>query len=424
LDNATQWGFLGLSQDELLNLAILENIQLGGSMNSLDDAGTYFDLAPHKVTGLGTYYFFCTRNNNFSNRSQKAKIIVLQAPSTVQAIGSQGGVIGMTLEDRWYGTMSNANQILAESDYSVMIPPYTLNSLQQVAAQVWASNNGQVGMPQAASDVLFLGPDSLYSNVQLAPVNMTPVAGSRRQNTLANVLATLNVLNASTVYYLITCPSFQAWYQAQATSGNGVPEVTVIFSTSAGVLAQFTIGFNVNYQVEGYWTDMSIQQVLDVESGSVWVSLVIAGVTYSGLAERIEDTGQPIWVRMPVSVSMSYGDVYHWPNTPEAVQCVMTGSGSTGCNLLRTPLPSSIQNGQVVFAVSGSTTAPASGYYQMSQGSNVAMIVAVSLSCFLVALATIGAALYFRKRPEKWQATRAWLPKKYKALKRSLASSV
>ena len=57
-------------------------------------------------------------------------------------------------------------------------------------------------------------------------------------------------------------------------------------------------------------------------------------------------------------------------------------------------------------------------------GSNVALIVAVSIVCFLFAISLVGAAIYFRKRPEKWEAVRAWGPRKYKAIRRSLASSV
>jgi len=36
----------------------------------------YFDLGPRQATGVGTYNYMCTRNNNFSNRSQKGKIII------------------------------------------------------------------------------------------------------------------------------------------------------------------------------------------------------------------------------------------------------------------------------------------------------------------------------------------------------------
>ncbi len=65
-------------------------------MSELDDAGTYFDLGPRKVTERGTYYYMCTRNNNFSNRSQKGKIIVQDNALSTARIGAVGGMI--TLE--------------------------------------------------------------------------------------------------------------------------------------------------------------------------------------------------------------------------------------------------------------------------------------------------------------------------------------
>eukprot|EP00794_Sanderia_malayensis_P009192 gene9192-10166_t len=64
--------FLGLGMEDTKKLAF---IQLGAG-DELDNAGTYFDLGPRKVTSAGVYYYMCTRNNNFSNRSQKGKIIV------------------------------------------------------------------------------------------------------------------------------------------------------------------------------------------------------------------------------------------------------------------------------------------------------------------------------------------------------------
>ena len=68
-------------------------VQLGGEMSELDDAGTYYDLGPRMVTQVGTYYFMCTRNNNFSNRSQKGKIIVQANPLALNRIGWSGGSV-------------------------------------------------------------------------------------------------------------------------------------------------------------------------------------------------------------------------------------------------------------------------------------------------------------------------------------------
>lgn len=60
-------------------------------MSELDDAGTYFDLGPKKVTGSGTYHYMSTRNNNFSNRSQKGRIIISNIERISRMIGRNGG---------------------------------------------------------------------------------------------------------------------------------------------------------------------------------------------------------------------------------------------------------------------------------------------------------------------------------------------
>jgi len=58
-------------------LAILKDINTnGGELSELDDSSTYasFDLMQFKTVGLWNYV--CTRNNNFSNRSQKGVLEV------------------------------------------------------------------------------------------------------------------------------------------------------------------------------------------------------------------------------------------------------------------------------------------------------------------------------------------------------------
>nr|XP_039260203.1 protein DD3-3-like [Styela clava] len=43
---------------------------------TLNDADAYFDFGAAKMSEAGVYHYFCTRNNNFSNRSQKGTIVV------------------------------------------------------------------------------------------------------------------------------------------------------------------------------------------------------------------------------------------------------------------------------------------------------------------------------------------------------------
>lgn len=67
------------------------SVQNGGEMSELDDAGTYFDLGPRKVTSRAVYRYLSTRNNNFTNRSQKGKIVVAENSMTSARIGFNGG---------------------------------------------------------------------------------------------------------------------------------------------------------------------------------------------------------------------------------------------------------------------------------------------------------------------------------------------
>ncbi|XP_001628323.2 protein DD3-3 [Nematostella vectensis] len=85
--------FLGLERDDLTSLATLNTAQFRGEMSELDDAGTYFDLGPRKVTGTGTYHYMCSRNNNFSNRSQKGRIVIGDSAVYGKKIGVMGGAI-------------------------------------------------------------------------------------------------------------------------------------------------------------------------------------------------------------------------------------------------------------------------------------------------------------------------------------------
>lgn len=62
-------------------------------MEELNDAGTYFDLGPRKITSSGIVNYMCTRNNNFSNRDQKGQIVVVDYQFTDQNIGREGGSI-------------------------------------------------------------------------------------------------------------------------------------------------------------------------------------------------------------------------------------------------------------------------------------------------------------------------------------------
>lgn len=162
--NSDEWGrnyptlldktnFLGLDRNSLHNLALLDKSQFGGEMSELDDAGTYFDLGPKKVTGTGTFFYMSTRNNNFSNRSQKGRIIVTDIEMIVKMIGRLGG--SLKFADGQHVTFS----------------PETLPRLQPITVQLLSADQGdkmikekggRMGVGHGyASDFLTVNPHSL-----------------------------------------------------------------------------------------------------------------------------------------------------------------------------------------------------------------------------------------------------------------------
>jgi len=62
-------------------------------MTQFDDAGTYFDLGPKQMPQAGIFHYMCTRNNAFSNRSQKGKLVVSAVSLNTNAIGVNGGTV-------------------------------------------------------------------------------------------------------------------------------------------------------------------------------------------------------------------------------------------------------------------------------------------------------------------------------------------
>jgi len=88
--------FLGFGYQDLKSLAVFSNTQFGGDLDQGDDAGTYFDLGPRPVTMNGIFHYACSRNNDFSNRDQKATIIVSAEAAQFQTLGRAGGVLSAT----------------------------------------------------------------------------------------------------------------------------------------------------------------------------------------------------------------------------------------------------------------------------------------------------------------------------------------
>lgn len=423
LDNVTRDGFLGLSFQQLLNLATLENVQLGGEMSELDDAGTYYDLQPHRVTGPGTYYYMCTRNNNFSNRSQKGKIIVREAPETTAPIGSQGGSISMSTEDTFSGS-SEDEDVIDSSNFATSVPPKAFPSLRHVGMSVIATSGRRKGLSEAGSDILQITPTDLVTIVQHPEMNLHP-SNSRRESQVVrdDIRVQLQLESASQLYFRLSSLGFEPWVRQRIEQTGSLPEIQVEFKTSQETHGIVETTFNNQFEVEGRW-NFDVEKSLDaIESGKMWVSLWLSSDTeYTGLAASDPDSGRPITVRLPVTTAVSYGNVYYIPDTPNGRACVYEG---TRCNQVRRKVSgASIRNGRAVFQVGGSARQPVGGFYQVSAGSDVPLIVSVTVACTIIALAAVGSAIYFRKHPDKWQRIRNWGPNKYRLFKLSIADTI
>jgi len=82
-----------------MRMALLDSPQKGGETSELDDAGTYFDGGIHQFrrttdSSTAVYHYMSTRNNNFSNRSQKGSITVLGLPRAAAAGAVAATVVG------------------------------------------------------------------------------------------------------------------------------------------------------------------------------------------------------------------------------------------------------------------------------------------------------------------------------------------
>lgn len=419
LDNVTRDGFLGMNRTVLEFLATLNNHQLGGEMSELDDSATYYDLGVQKVSGVGTWSYLCTRNNNFSNRSQKGKIKVSKAPESGKLIDQNGGAIGMMVDEAFRGVATNEDQMVAMSDFAIVIPPKSLNALFNVQAKVFTSEEG-VGMSSAASEVMWVGPQNLASQPVFNTINLGFVGDSRKRaaDQLVDLQAKIAVYNSTTVAFKITatnmaketCVSPQVQFETEA---NGL-ETTI---------KNLTVGFNKD--IIGLWLDMTPQLVVAAERGELWMSLWCESDQYKAQASKDDESGKPIIIRMPVSVTADYGKVYYWPDTETGKKCVLSAGDKSGCNHIRSSVDDVQFSGSTAqFEVGKSATAPAGGFYQVGAGNDLPIIVGVTVACLLIALVAVGSAVYFRKHPAKWEEFKGYGPKKIKDVKRSWASAV
>lgn len=219
-----QADFLGFSKQLLRQLATLEStgapsVNLGGNQRELDDASTYFDLGPQKVTKSGIYHYMCTRNNNFSNRDQKAKIVVKDSAAAAAMIGWNGGIV----------------QIPAAL---VSVPQGTLTTLNSISVE--SIDRSQ--LPDGAGGVA--SPVSEY--IIISPTDIPVVDGNSFQLTLAYDISPISILTVyradsldSPYEKVTTFTSLSGRFTMDANSGG----VYVVSSKpNAGAIAGIVIG--------------------------------------------------------------------------------------------------------------------------------------------------------------------------------------
>ncbi|XP_055882280.1 protein DD3-3-like isoform X2 [Biomphalaria glabrata] len=148
--------FLGWSKEDAMTLAFSDPGQFRGEVSELDDAGTYFNLQPRKVTAKGTYHYMSTRNNNFSNRDQKGKITVSSDSFAARAIGKMGGTLTLepglaklVVQEDTFGTLQNVRIVKM--------------SVEDGKAALSAANRELTQGDSYASDFFVIHPEELIS---------------------------------------------------------------------------------------------------------------------------------------------------------------------------------------------------------------------------------------------------------------------
>jgi len=107
--------FMGFGYSDLMTLATTErwlddNGKLsrggncyGGELSELDDCSPYFDLGPRKAETKGVFNYFSTRNNNFSNRNQQARVVVSETVRSEGTAATNAAMVWTPQGSLWVG---------------------------------------------------------------------------------------------------------------------------------------------------------------------------------------------------------------------------------------------------------------------------------------------------------------------------------
>lgn len=229
--------FLGLDRETLIDLAINRPNQFRGELSELDDAGTYFDSKPMKVTETGHYHYMCTRNNNFSNRSQKGRIVCSNEAVMYQAIGWTGG------------TIYSENSI-------VVFEQGTLNQLFDIKLEEWETGRGEEQIEEIGGETEIPGDDYLSKFILLYPTE----AFTANDSTFALSIKVSGDGSNMEVYHSFP-ETFATWTQMDYSMEDGMVRLNV---KQGGA-----------YIVRGR---QSVGAIVGIIVGSVALVLVIAGI--------------------------------------------------------------------------------------------------------------------------------------------------
>lgn len=230
---------LNLSKEDLIKLAFLDPGKVGVN---LDEASPYFDLGPRKVTQLGTYHYVCTRNNNFSNRDQKGRIMVSSMAFTESALGYLGG-----------------NIVLPNSAGTIHVDEGVFDSLHLMRLEVWPRSQGQDKV-KVAGRTLTAGEDYVSDFLVVYPQSSLARPGKHMEVTLKIDPDQSNVA----VYRTSSDGNFETWTKLD-TDINGD---TASFRASAG---------GVFVAKSHSYTVLIVALVV---SGCILIILVVGGVCY------------------------------------------------------------------------------------------------------------------------------------------------
>jgi len=114
----------------------VQGLQDFGNMEELDDAGTTFTMAPQVAATVGCWSYVSTRNNNFSNRCQKATICVDKGDFETTAAGPGGDAIAS--DNGWIRIPENT--LDSQQTFSFKTEPDSVGASELVTVKPWNMN--------------------------------------------------------------------------------------------------------------------------------------------------------------------------------------------------------------------------------------------------------------------------------------------